>query len=527
MGAKATFIPNPPQPGYRIIKLTEAPTLVNGEYAVTLDVQIDLYGDMKEDWLNDPSFRQYFPPIRVVGGDPLPGSKTLGDTYFLRSDWKIEPYDADQRLTVEGNLYSEDGTSPFIKPSGGTYAVQIERSVSNIVDSTIAQLPEIQFSSYQDVVTINVAAGSAGIDYPHGTRQHPVNNLADAITIANSLGLTTLYIQESLTITTGEVLNDFTIIGENALQTYLQIDEGATITSCEIRNCTLNGYLDGSVIIRQCYIRELYYVSGFIWECIIDHFISIDNGATECYVLNSSGGQPNLINKWPAIHVNSGALCTLDKYSGILYVKDKTGTETMHIHITSGEVNIENTCTAGEIHIAGVGELINNSGGSTVMSSGYLQPSLVALDSTVVARPTLSQIEASTVLAKEATVAALPTLSQIEASTVLAKEATLALIKIKTDGLPNGIVRNAPLDNFEFAMIDATDHISFKEGLTSITSQRSIDGAGFVATTYGCLAVGRGVYKINLSAADLNGHIITLLFTAPGADARLITLVTS
>jgi hypothetical protein len=40
--------------------------------------------------------------------------------------------------------------------------------------------------------------------------------------------------------------------------------------------------------------------------------------------------------------------------------------------------------------------------------------------------PTLSEVEASTILAKQATVAALPTLGNIEGSTVLAKEATVS-----------------------------------------------------------------------------------------------------
>ncbi|MFH2028532.1 MAG: hypothetical protein ABIJ08_05310 [Nanoarchaeota archaeon] len=35
-----------------------------------------------------------------------------------------------------------------------------------------------------------------------------------------------------------------------------------------------------------------------------------------------------------------------------------------------------------------------------------------------------------------------------------------------------------------------------------------------------------GVYKINLDAADLNGNVITLKFTASGAKTRFIMLVT-
>jgi len=130
MGAKATF-----NSVTRIIKLTEAPSLIDGELVVELDVKIDLYGDQKEDWLANPTtLRKVRPPFSVIGGQTTPTGKA-GNTFFQRSDWKIEPYDASHILRISGNLYSADGQSPFIVPSGGTYMVQIERVVSNIVDT--------------------------------------------------------------------------------------------------------------------------------------------------------------------------------------------------------------------------------------------------------------------------------------------------------------------------------------------------------------------------------------------------------
>ena len=129
MGAKATF-----DPLTRIIKLTEAPTLVDGELRVSLDVKIDLYGDQKEDWLSNLALRKLRPPITVIGGQTTPIG-FAGNTFFLANDWNVELYDSDQILTVDGNFFKQDGTSPFIKPSVGTYSTQIDRFVSNIVDT--------------------------------------------------------------------------------------------------------------------------------------------------------------------------------------------------------------------------------------------------------------------------------------------------------------------------------------------------------------------------------------------------------
>ncbi len=85
-------------------------------------------------------------------------------------------------------------------------------------------------------------------------------------------------------------------------------------------------------------------------------------------------------------------------------------------------------------------------------------------------------------------------------------------------------VKNAGLANFEFALVDTTGVP--RTGL-SVTAQRSIDGGAFGACSNAVSEVSGGVYKITLSAGDTNGNVITLRFTATGAQDRLITIVTT
>jgi len=77
-----------------------------------------------------------------------------------------------------------------------------------------------------------------------------------------------------------------------------------------------------------------------------------------------------------------------------------------------------------------------------------------------------------------------------------------------------------------FLMVDSTDHLTPKTGLT-ITSTRSIDGAAFAACANAAAEVASGMYKISLAATDLNGDVITLRFNSAGADDRLITIITT
>ncbi|MCH8292398.1 hypothetical protein IH992_15005 [Candidatus Poribacteria bacterium] len=101
----------------------------------------------------------------------------------------------------------------------------------------------------------------------------------------------------------------------------------------------------------------------------------------------------------------------------------------------------------------------------------------------------------------------------------------LDTIKTKTDNLPDGVKKNTALSNFSFFMVDSTDNVSAKTGL-SVASQRSIDGGAFASTTNSAAEIASGFYKIDLSAADLNGDVISFRFTATGANDRVLTIIT-
>lgn len=94
-----------------------------------------------------------------------------------------------------------------------------------------------------------------------------------------------------------------------------------------------------------------------------------------------------------------------------------------------------------------------------------------------------------------------------------------------TVNAPIVVTKNAALSNFEFPMFASSDHVTGAVGLT-VTAQRSIDGAAFAACSGSVVEVGSGIYKINLAASDLNGGVITFKFTATGADATMVTIVT-
>lgn len=88
---------------------------------------------------------------------------------------------------------------------------------------------------------------------------------------------------------------------------------------------------------------------------------------------------------------------------------------------------------------------------------------------------------------------------------------------------PMMIKKNQALANFQFLMTDAANHLP-ATGL-AVAAQRLIDAGGaFVNCTNVPAEVSNGIYRVTLSASDLNGDSITFKFSAASADTRFVTV---
>ena len=83
---------------------------------------------------------------------------------------------------------------------------------------------------------------------------------------------------------------------------------------------------------------------------------------------------------------------------------------------------------------------------------------------------------------------------------------------------------NTALNNFEFVLVDSSGVPVTGQ---SVTATRSIDGGAVAGCANAVSEVSNGIYKIDLANTDLNGAVITLRFTAAGAQDRLITVITT
>ena len=104
----------------------------------------------------------------------------------------------------------------------------------------------------------------------------------------------------------------------------------------------------------------------------------------------------------------------------------------------------------------------------------------------------------------------------------------LDAVKVKTDNLPDGIKKNTAITAYTFFMVQSSDHVTGATGLTVAGSYTGDGGAVTALANTGAITeISNGLYEIDLIAGELNYEHTTLIFTAAGADSRVITIHTS
>lgn len=358
--------------------ITPADPPVGG--VINIDVQ-DLYSRWV-DWLLTSDNSKYLVAMRVVGGDPLPGSKQLGLTYFLTNGWRIRPYEASHTMNIDGNLYTEEGVSPFI-PTVGTYNVTIINSVSNLVDSTVQQLPEIEYASFEGGVTIDVVNGSSGTAYPRGTRQSPVNNLQDAKTIAQTRGFYKLFIKGNITIGASDVISGYTLTGEgagtfNISKTTITLADGCTTSTTVFEHAKVQGKQNGECIFFDCVIGVLTNTHCRFKDCAMIGQVQMNNSEW------TQNHTTDLINchssyEWYVVDYNNSPINQVySNYSGKIKIMNCTDARAdIMIRLDAGMIWIDASCTAGSISVRGMGTLQNDSN-VVVDTTGFLEGTKLA-----------------------------------------------------------------------------------------------------------------------------------------------------
>ena len=283
----------------------------------------------------------------------------------------------------------------------GQYSVSLVGSNNNIADvvninnvsvrsnnsAGLIQTKEIQQASFNNRVTIDVTNGSSGTIYPVGTQQKPVNNLADAQFIAAARGFDSFYVLGNLTLGATDNVSNQHFYGQgatfNVKRTTITYTSGCITTNSHWHNCQIVGVQGGESNYYECLIGALTNAHCHYDSCKMvgplqfaasigsTHTTDLINcyTSTNEYVVDANGSQlkqvySNFVGRIKFINVtNAGASIALN--------------------ISSGEVVIDSSCTAGTIKVSGNAVLTNNSGGTIVKVDGLIQENINKVRHTV------------------------------------------------------------------------------------------------------------------------------------------------
>jgi hypothetical protein len=327
----------------------------------SIDVKIDLYSEWKR-WVIENNNSKYLQAFRTFGGDPTITGQFAPSYFFLTNGWRII-VDTGDEVSIGINLYTDELDSPFIVSDGS--AVSLRNSDAATVDTGVGQNLD-----YNGQVNINTLLGLPGVAYPAGTLAQPVNNLSDALTIADNLGIKTLNIYGEVDFNLN--VNDFNVVGGN-FNSVVNLNN-INVSGTTFEKCILEGSYSGEIRAYNCEIKNnLTGCEGKFIECGIADELNFNPNVistfNDCYANGVSA---------PNIHMSSGSKVRMGGYTGGLNIYDCVTGSALNVAFVVGQAFILTGNTGGNITLLGIASFDNQSSGTTVNTTSLLVPYDVA-----------------------------------------------------------------------------------------------------------------------------------------------------
>jgi hypothetical protein len=322
-----------------------------------IDVKTDLYSEWKR-WAIEENNLGYLQAFRTFGGDPTITGQFAPAYFFLTNGWRVIVDNGDE-VSVGVNLYTDELNSPFIV--GNSSAVSLRNSDAVTVDNGVSQNLD-----YGGEIQVNSITGLAGTIYPAGTLAQPVNNISDALIIANQLGIARLKVYGNVTI--DQNLTNFSVIGGNFNSSVNLM--GVNLEGTSFEKCILNGSYFGKIRVDECEINDGFTgLEGKFNNCGINGDLYAISGISsyfsECYtnsVLESG------------IHMNIDSVVRYRGYTGGVDIYDCQSGSVLSISFAVGQAYILTGNTSGDITLLGIASFDNQSSGTTVNTTSLLVP---------------------------------------------------------------------------------------------------------------------------------------------------------
>ena len=229
-------------------------------------------------------------------------------------------------------------------------------------------------------VAIDPTSSNSGIIFPIGTRAFPVNNVADAILIAELRGLRRIQLVSDITINSGDWSGGYDFFGDT-LKVVVTVGVGANVNGCDFTNMTLAGTLGEACVARQCVLHNTTVKNGLLLECGLRGTLTIGAApaGTACVIMQSiSLGAPS--DTFPSLDLGGAHVTNVvvREFSGTLTVSNASSqTADASFDMLSGAVKFDSSISAGAYSVRGIGRVPDETTGTAVVTDETLDIDLV------------------------------------------------------------------------------------------------------------------------------------------------------
>lgn len=206
-------------------------------------------------------------------------------------------------------------------------------------------------------VTVKGASGYSGTDFPVGTDDKPVDNMADAIALCIKEKVSSIKILDPVATAATDDISGLLIFGDAASTPFLTVTAGTANDHTVFRDIGMTGVLDGSfIIIERCSCINLSGVTNHVYQSFLDgtigvaadlsvSYCSIESEASSQTVLFDFGGLNSkvIIDHWGAGIASAGNMPAGLLPNGALFGMAGSG----------GRCAVENTNSGGNVVVGG------------------------------------------------------------------------------------------------------------------------------------------------------------------------------
>jgi hypothetical protein len=210
--------------------------------------------------------------------------------------------------------------------------------------------------------------GTNSTVYPYGSAPYPTTTIANGKTIADAFKISRINLSGVLSF--AAAMEGYEFIGSGNIDVTELVDiNGQSVEHSTFRDLTITGIGGNAATIADqtrytnCLIYAHTNICGVVEGGSVGGACSVRDTGYALFIDTFFGqGAPATLT------VQAPAKCDIINMRGILTISGMDG-GALNITMTDGSfVTIDNTCTAGTITLTGIGNVTDNSNGSTVIA---------------------------------------------------------------------------------------------------------------------------------------------------------------